>query len=98
MYSAKKSLNDTMGNRRWSVAFILLVGGFINYLDRASLSVAAPTMMEDLHLSNTDIGLMGSVFSLFLLLVSFLPVGWPTVSARVRFMPEPRRCGGFQPC
>lgn len=75
MYSAKKSLNDTMGNRRWSVAFILLVGGFINYLDRASLSVAAPTMMEDLHLSNTDIGLMGSVFSLFFAFSQF-PAGW----------------------
>lgn len=63
------------GNKRWGVAFILLVGGFINYLDRASLGVAAPSMMKDLHLTNTDIGLMGSVFSLCFAF-SQLPAGW----------------------
>ena len=62
-------------NKRWGVAFILLVGGFINYLDRASLGVAAPSMMSDLHLTNTDIGLMGSVFSLCFAF-SQLPAGW----------------------
>lgn len=63
------------GNKRWGIAFILLIGGFINYLDRASLGVAAPSMMSDLHLTNTDIGLMGSVFSLCFAF-SQLPAGW----------------------
>ena len=63
------------GNKRWFVAFLLLAGGFINYLDRASLAVAAPSMMNDLHLTNTDIGLLGSVFSLFFAFSQF-PAGW----------------------
>lgn len=67
--------HQVVGRKRWFVAFVLLVGGFINYLDRASLAVAAPSMMADLHLSNTDIGLMGSVFSLFFAFSQF-PAGW----------------------
>lgn len=67
--------NVAMGSKRWFVAFMLLVGGFVNYLDRASLAVAAPSMMSDLHLTNTDIGLMGSVFSIFFAFSQF-PAGW----------------------
>lgn len=52
-----------IGRKRWMVVFWLLVGGIINYLDRANLSIAAPEMMKDLNLTNTDIGLMGSIFS-----------------------------------
>jgi len=51
-----------IGRKRWMVVFWLLVGGIINYLDRANLSIAAPEMMKDLNLTNTDIGLMGSIF------------------------------------
>ncbi|MEG3131481.1 MFS transporter [Pantoea cypripedii] len=69
------SSHQVVGKKRWFVAFVLLIGGFINYLDRASLAVAAPSMMSDLHLSNTDIGLMGSVFSLFFAFSQF-PAGW----------------------
>ena len=63
------------GNKRWFIAVLLLVGGLINYLDRASLSIAAPAMMDDLKLTNTDIGLMGSVFSLVYAFTQ-LPAGW----------------------
>lgn len=75
MNSQPLSGSRSVGNKRWSVAFLLLVGGFINYLDRASLAVAAPSMMNDLHLTNTDIGLMGSVFSIFFAFSQF-PAGW----------------------
>ncbi|WP_413736259.1 MFS transporter [Sodalis sp. RH21] len=64
-----------IGGKRWFVVFLLLIGGIINYLDRASLSIAAPDMMKDLNLSNTDIGLMGSVFALIYALCQ-LPSGW----------------------
>jgi ACS family D-galactonate transporter-like MFS transporter len=65
----------TVGKTRWTVVLWLLLGGIINYLDRANLSIAAPEMMKELHLSNTDIGLMGSVFAWSYALCQ-LPSGW----------------------
>jgi ACS family D-galactonate transporter-like MFS transporter len=69
------SLSKPKGNVRWFMCFLLLMGGIINYLDRANLSIAAPAMMRDLNLTNTDIGLMGSVFSLAYAFMQ-LPAGW----------------------
>lgn len=63
------------GNVRWTVVFWMLLGGIINYLDRANLSIAAPEMMKELHLTNTDIGLMGAVFSWTYAFMQ-LPSGW----------------------
>ncbi len=63
------------GNLRWTVVFWLLVGGMINYFDRANLSIAAPEMMKDLGLTTTDIGLLGTVFSWTYALMQ-LPSGW----------------------
>lgn len=65
----------TIGKTRWTVVFLLLVGGIVNYLDRANLAIAAPEMMKELHLTNTDIGLMGSVFAWSYALCQ-LPSGW----------------------
>jgi sugar phosphate permease len=59
----------------WWVLVLLLIGGIINYLDRASLSLAAPEMIEELDLTTTDIGLMGTVFS-WTYAVMQLPAGW----------------------
>ncbi|MBG6244744.1 MFS transporter [Candidatus Symbiopectobacterium sp. 'North America'] len=64
-----------IGKKRWFVVFLLLIGGIINYLDRAALSIAALDMMKDLHLTNNDIGLMGSVFALIYAMCQ-LPSGW----------------------
>jgi len=47
--------------RQWMI-FLLFSGTFINALDRASLSTAAPNMMKDLGL---DAGMMGIVLSAF---------------------------------
>lgn len=62
-------------NVRWTVVMWLLIGGIINYLDRANLSIAAPEMMKELGLSKTDIGLLGTVFSWSYALMQ-LPSGW----------------------
>lgn len=62
-------------NWRWTVVIWLIIGGFINYLDRANLSIAAPQMMKELHLTKTDIGLLGTVFSWSYALMQ-LPAGW----------------------
>jgi sugar phosphate permease len=63
------------GNFRWTVVIWLLIGGIINYLDRTNLSIAAPEMIKELHLTNTEIGLMGTVFS-WTYAVMQLPSGW----------------------
>lgn len=62
-------------NWRWTVVIWLIIGGFINYLDRANLSIAAPQMMKELHLTKTDIGLLGTFFSWSYALMQ-LPAGW----------------------
>ncbi|PTB17334.1 MFS transporter [Trinickia symbiotica] len=62
-------------NLRWTVLIWLLLGGIINYLDRASLSIAAPEMIHELGLTRTDIGLLGTVFA-WTYAVMQLPAGW----------------------
>jgi MFS family permease len=47
---------------RWWVVFLLFTSTFINAIDRASLSTAAPNMMKDLGL---DAGMMGLALSAF---------------------------------
>ena len=49
-------------NYRFVVAFILFVGGIINYMDRAALGVAAPFVRKDLGLSPSALGLIFSTF------------------------------------
>ena len=53
-------MNDKM-YRLW-IIFLLTAGTFINAVDRASLSVAAPVIIKDLYL---DPALMGIVLSPF---------------------------------
>ncbi|RKR03361.1 sugar phosphate permease [Kushneria sinocarnis] len=60
---------------RYRIVLWLLVGGMINYIDRANLSIAAPAMIAELGLDNTDIGLMGTVFA-WCYAVAQLPAGW----------------------
>lgn len=62
-------------NFRWTVLIWLVVGGIINYIDRASLSIAAPEMIRELGLSRTQIGLLGTVFA-WTYAVMQLPAGW----------------------
>ena len=62
-------------NYRWHVVIWLLIGGIINYMDRASLSIAAPGMIHELGLTRTQIGLLGSVFA-WTYAVMQLPAGW----------------------
>ncbi|MFY4775715.1 MFS transporter [Metabacillus sp. RGM 3146] len=70
-----QTLPQPKKNWRWTVVIWLIIGGLINYLDRANLSIAAPEMMKDLKLSNTDIGLFGTLFSWSYALMQ-LPAGW----------------------
>jgi MFS transporter, ACS family, hexuronate transporter len=47
---------------RWRIVLLLFIAGFINYLDRSALSVAAPAVMQELHLSPANLGLVFSTF------------------------------------
>jgi sugar phosphate permease len=65
----------THASFRWRVLIWLLIGGIINYLDRANLAIAAPGMIHDLGLTRTQIGLLGTVFA-WTYAVMQLPAGW----------------------
>lgn len=45
-----------------SVVLLLAAAIFINYVDRGNLSIAAPLLQTQLHLSNTQIGVLLSAF------------------------------------
>src|SRR3974390_1633024 len=53
---------STDSGARWWLVFLLFSGKFINAIDRASLSTAAPHMMTDLKL---DPAMMGVALSAF---------------------------------
>ncbi len=51
-----------IGNRRWGIGVLLAVGVLVNYLDRISISVAAPQLQKELNLSSEQIGVLLSAF------------------------------------
>src|ERR1700688_2417232 len=51
-----------MGRYRYMVAALLFMAGMINYMDRAALSVAAPLIRQELHLSPSQMGIIFSSF------------------------------------
>lgn len=65
------------GRARWWILGWLLAAMMINYMDRSSLSIAAPHMIDELGLTAADIGLLGTAFSLTYAFFQ-LPGGWLT--------------------
>ena len=61
--------------RRWTIAWLLFASGFINYLDRAILSVALPLIAVDLSLGPASKGVLLSAF-FWSYAVMQLPMGW----------------------
>jgi MFS family permease len=61
--------------RRWGLVGLLFVATFINYLDRATISVALPLISIDLHLGPETKGLVLSAFFWSYALMQ-IPVGW----------------------
>lgn len=64
-------------NARWWILGWLLAATIINYMDRSSLSIAAPHMIGELGITEQDIGVLGTVFSLTYAFFQ-LPAGWIT--------------------
>lgn len=48
--------------RRWVVLSLIFSGIVINYIDRGNLSIAAPSMMRDFHISPATMGVLLSAF------------------------------------
>ena len=48
--------------RRWVIGGLLGTGVLINYIDRINLSVAAPQLKAEFHLTTADMGLLFSAF------------------------------------
>lgn len=57
---------------RWTLATFMFIGGIINYMDRASLSVMAPFIEKDLQLTQTQMGMVFSSFFLGYALFCFI--------------------------
>lgn len=51
-----------VGNVRWGIAVLLGVGIVINYLDRVNISVASKPLVQEYHLSNTQLGVILSSY------------------------------------
>src|SRR5271157_5489742 len=61
--------------RRWSIVALLFLASMINYLDRATISVALPLISVSLNLSAATKGLLLSSFFCSYALMQ-VPVGW----------------------
>jgi MFS family permease len=71
--------------RAWTIAGLLSVAGFINYLDRAIVSVALPVIAVDLHLRPTVKGVLLSAF-FWSYAAMQLPVGWAADRFNLRWL------------
>ncbi|MDH9161921.1 MULTISPECIES: MFS transporter [Staphylococcus] len=57
-------MEQKRSNVRWYFAIAFFIIGVIAYMDRSNISIIAGPMMEDLHLTKTQFGLLASFFSL----------------------------------
>ena len=57
-----------IGGVRWGIIALVTVGTIINYLTRSTLSVAAPTLMTQLHMSEKEYGLITGLFQFGIML------------------------------
>jgi MFS transporter, ACS family, D-galactonate transporter len=62
--AAQSAINGaSMTRRRWLMLTLLLLAIVVNYVDRGNLSVAAPGLIAELHLSPVQMGLLFSAFA-----------------------------------
>lgn len=55
---------------RWLTIALIMLGAMVNFLSRATLAVAAPTVMENLHITTQQYGYITGAFQAFILLQS----------------------------
>lgn len=69
----KESLRTSKDQARFAFSVLLTIN-ILNYADRSVLSAILPKIQTDLHLSNTQLGLLGSSF-LLIYAIATLPLG-----------------------
>ncbi|MEA2958664.1 MAG: transporter, family, D-galactonate transporter [Alphaproteobacteria bacterium] len=69
-----------MPQARWTMIFLCCLANTINYIDRANLAVAAPTMQRELALDAATLGLiLGGFFWTYS--VMQMPFGWSRIGS-----------------
>lgn len=77
----KKPIQPPRGQARFAFSVLLTIN-ILNYADRSVLSAVLPKIQSDLHLSNSELGLLGSSF-LLIYAIATLPLGvWADRSTR----------------
>ena len=72
---APTKVEDRLTEARWLVLGLLVISIAVNYIDRGTLSVAAPLLSTELHLNKTQLGSLFSTF--FWTYAAFqLAAGW----------------------
>jgi ACS family glucarate transporter-like MFS transporter len=59
---AATSAQQKKTNFRWTLAVFAFLATFVAYLDRVNLAVATPSIMQELHFTKVQIGMMQTVF------------------------------------
>jgi MFS family permease len=64
-----------IGGRTFGLCLLLALSAFLNYVDRGTLSVAAPLLKGELHLTASQLGnLLGAFFLTYTAMMIF--TGW----------------------
>lgn len=79
------SAQERLLKRRWIITVLLFISGFINYLDRAIISVALPVIAIDLRLGPAKMGILLSAFFWSYALMQ-VPIGWLADRFNVRWL------------
>lgn len=75
LISLTGATSDTSKAHRWSIVALLFAASLINYLDRATVSLALPLISQDLGLDPARKGLLLSAFFWSYALMQ-VPIGW----------------------
>src|ERR1700693_1219565 len=66
-----------LSSREWRVLALLVLSGFINYIDRSNLSIGATEIQSELHLTDLDLGkLFGAFYWTYALFQLLVIAGW----------------------
>lgn len=66
-----------LSGQEWRVLALLVISGFLNYVDRANLSVGATNIQAELHLSDYHLGrLLSAFFWTYATFQLFVIAGW----------------------
>jgi len=76
---------DISSARRWSVVALLFAASMVNYMDRATLSMALPVISDDLGLDPTAKGILASAFFWSYAFMQ-IPIGWTADRVNLKWL------------